>query len=137
MLPLARDMIKNLLLSPSAETLYHRIEETFNYFTSLFLEEKVKVLLDSTYSFHRAQSIISGMFISLVPTMLPKLFYSIIIQSKITKIVKKYGFSDQEIQAMWINRPENLASQMNHMTMRISILLHKLAESDESIRVQI
>ena len=137
MLPLARDMIKNLLLSPSAETLSHRIEETFNYFTSLFLEEKTKVLSDPTYSFHRAQSIISGMFISLVPTMLPKLFYSIIIQSKITKIVKKYGFSDQEIQAMWINRPENLASQMNHMTMRISILLHKLAESDESIRVQI
>lgn len=113
MLSLASDMIKNLLLSPSAETLYHRIEEMFNYFTSLFLEEKTKVLLDPTYSFHRAQSIISGMFISLVPTMLPKLFYSIIIQSKITKIVKKYGFSDQEIQAMWINRPENLASQMN------------------------
>ena len=115
----------------------NKMDTTFNYYVTLFAEEKKKVLSDPTYSFHQAKSILSGLFVNIVPRLLPLLVYSMITQSKIAKIVKKYGFSDQEIQAMWINRPENLASQMNHLTMRIGILLHKLADSDEAIRTQI
>lgn len=137
MIPMGRNVIKNLLFCPSAETVQNKMNETFNHFLSVFAEEKEKVLSDPTYSFHRAQSVLSGLFVKIVPRLLPLLVYSMITQSKIAKIVKRYGFSDQEIQAMWINRPENIASQMNHLTMRISILLHKMADSDETVHAQI
>lgn len=113
MIPFGYNLFKNLLLCPSAETIQDKMNEVFNNLVSLFSEEKEKVLSDPTYSFHRAQSILSGFFVKIVPRLLPLLVYSMITQSKIAKIVKKYGFSDQEIQAMWINRPENIASQMN------------------------
>lgn len=71
--------------------------------------------------------------IALIPTIAPFLLLSFLSMQKISKIVKPYGIEEKVIQKMWGNRPENVASQMNHSVMRMVILLREICASDEEL----
>ena len=76
---------------------------------------------------------VHGTIVALFPTIAPFLILSFLSMQKISKIVKPYGIEEKEIQKMWGNRPENLASQMNHSVMRMVILLREMCASDEKL----
>lgn len=76
---------------------------------------------------------VHGTIVALFPTIAPFLILSFLSMQKISKIVKPYGIEEKEIQKMWGNRPENLASQMNHSVMQMVILLREMCASDEKL----
>ena len=73
-------------------------------------------------------SIIANKIFDVVGYIVPLIVISVICQSKIRKVAKRYGIPDEEIELIWGNRRENVASQMNHSIMRMTIALKKMME---------
>ena len=82
-------------------------------------------------------SIIANKIFDVVGYIVPLIVISVICQSKIRKVAKRYGIPDEEIELIWGNRRENVASQMNHSIMRMTIALKKMMELDNTLSERI
>ena len=82
-------------------------------------------------------SILSKKIFDIIEHVFPLIFVSVICQSKIKKVAKRYGIPDEEIEVIWGNRRENVAGQMSHSMMRMSISLRKMMELDNTLKERI
>ena len=82
-------------------------------------------------------SILANKIFDVVEYVVPLIVISVICQSKIRKVAKRYDIPDEEIELIWGNRRENVAGQMNHSTMRMTIALKKMMELDNTLSERI
>lgn len=78
-------------------------------------------------------SCIHNLIIGLMPHYIPTLIFGLMNQNKIRKILDKYSLGDLNIEHLWGNRPENIASQLNHSIMKMGITLKKIMKDDPDL----
>lgn len=127
---LAWSMIKKLIWKPDAEKIQSICDAVFTSYQELVKQETEKMENDPNYSIHRAREVFQNTLFRLAPKCFPVLLITIITQTKVKKITKKYGIPEEEVEAMWGNRRENIANQMNHIMMRMAIILKSIITKD-------
>ena len=134
---LASNLIRNMIHKPSAEVIQSTFDTTFSGVHHLIKQETEKMENDPEYSLHQARTVFGNVFYEIVPKCIPMLIITIITQLNIKKITRKYDIPEEEVEATWGNRRENVANQMNHQMIRLAIILKSIMKNDPKIEEQV